>query len=97
MSTHPQRRRATVRKKGQITLPPEVRAALYVDEGDEVEFTMSESGEVLLRGLTTIPADQRWFWTEEWQAGEREASAEIAAGSMEVHEDIETMLDDLAR
>lgn len=25
-------------------------------------------------------ADQAWFWTAEWQAGEREAAAEIAAG-----------------
>jgi hypothetical protein len=24
--------------------------------------------------------DQAWFWTEEWQAGEREADADIAAG-----------------
>lgn len=22
--------------------------------------------------------DQAWFWTEEWQAGEREADAQIA-------------------
>lgn len=27
--------------------------------------------------------DQSWFWTEEWQEGEREASAYIAAGEME--------------
>jgi hypothetical protein len=25
-------------------------------------------------------ADQAWFWTPEWQAGEREADEEIAAG-----------------
>ena len=24
--------------------------------------------------------DQSWFWAEEWQAGEREADAQIAAG-----------------
>jgi hypothetical protein len=27
-----------------------------------------------------IPADQRWFWTPEWQAKEREADADRAAG-----------------
>ncbi len=26
------------------------------------------------------PPDQWWFWTDEWQAGEREADADIAAG-----------------
>jgi hypothetical protein len=25
-------------------------------------------------------ADQAWFWKPDWQAGEREAAAEIAAG-----------------
>jgi hypothetical protein len=29
--------------------------------------------------VDTDPA-QSWFWTEEWQAGEREADAQIAAG-----------------
>jgi len=27
-----------------------------------------------------IPADQAWFWTPEWQAKEREADADCAAG-----------------
>jgi hypothetical protein len=27
-----------------------------------------------------IPADQLWFWTPEWQAKEREADADLAAG-----------------
>jgi hypothetical protein len=27
-----------------------------------------------------IPADQRWFWTPEWQAGERQADEDLAAG-----------------
>lgn len=26
------------------------------------------------------PADQAWFWTPEWQEGEREADEQIAAG-----------------
>lgn len=30
--------------------------------------------------MVTIPADQAWYWTEEWQAGEREVDEEIARG-----------------
>jgi AbrB family looped-hinge helix DNA binding protein len=74
--------RAQLRKKGQLTLPPRVRAALHLSEGDEVEFTVHPDGEVTLRGLTVIPTAQKWFWTEEWQAGEREASAAIVAGKL---------------
>ncbi|MGH3829383.1 MAG: AbrB/MazE/SpoVT family DNA-binding domain-containing protein [Pseudonocardiaceae bacterium] len=86
-----QRRRAMVRAKAQLTLPPEVRDALHVSEGDEVEFTITEAGDVLLRGMTSVPADQRWFWEPEWQAGEREASEQIKAGDVKVFDDAEVM------
>lgn len=83
--------RAMLRAKGQLTLPPEIRAALHVGEGDEVEFTVTDAGEVLLRGMTSVPADQRWFWEPDWQAGEREASEQIKAGDVEVFEDVDVM------
>lgn len=73
---------ARVRARGQVTLPPEMRAALHVGEGDEVEFTLHEDGTVTVRGLKTIPADQAWFWTPEWQAGEHEADEDIAKGNL---------------
>lgn len=84
--------RAQLRKKSQITLPQGVRDALHLSEGDEVEFTVHADGEVTLRGMTVIPTEQRWFWTEEWQAGEREASEEIAAGNTIVYESAEEFL-----
>ena len=28
----------------------------------------------------TIPEDQEWFWSEEWQAGEREVDEQFARG-----------------
>jgi AbrB family looped-hinge helix DNA binding protein len=45
-----------LRAKGQLTLPPEIRATLHVDEGDEIEFTVMDAGEVLLRGMTSVSA-----------------------------------------
>jgi hypothetical protein len=36
-----------------------------------------------LRPQKVIDASQAWFWTEEWQAGEREADADRAAGRSE--------------
>jgi antitoxin PrlF len=87
--------RAQLRRKGQVTLPQEIREALNLSEGDEVEFTVHADGEVTLRAMTGIPKDQQWFWTEEWQAGEREASAELAAGLGTFHEDVDAMFADL--
>ena len=89
---------ARVRGKGQLTLPAEVREALHVAEGDEVEFTRHDDGTVTVRGLKTIPADQAWFWSPGWHAGEREADAEIAAGDLSsVYASAEEMFTDLAK
>jgi AbrB family looped-hinge helix DNA binding protein len=84
--------RAQLRGKSQLTLPAEVRRALHIEEGDEVTFTVQEDGNVALRGMTTIPADQKWFWTEEWQEGEREATRARAAGETTVYESGEAFL-----
>lgn len=39
-----------------------------------------EDGAIVMRPKMLIDADQAWFWTDEWQRGEREASADISAG-----------------
>lgn len=86
--------RAVVRSRGQITLPREVREALHVDEGDDVAFVV-EAGQVTMRGLKSIPSEQAWFWSDRWQAGEREASEQLAAGEGAVFDDGEAFLDSL--
>jgi antitoxin PrlF len=85
--------RSTLREKGQMTLPASVREALRVEAGDEIEFAVVANGEVVMRGLKMIPADQAWFWSESWQRGEREASADIAAGRVETFTDAESFFD----
>ena len=70
---------ATIRNKGQVTIPAHIRKAAHLEEGDPVEFELVAEG-ILLRPGKVIDATQAWFWTPEWQAGEREADADIAAG-----------------
>jgi antitoxin PrlF len=74
--------RTTLRNKGQITLPAEVREALLLEEGDELEFEVVERGVVVVRGLKVIPPAQAWYWTNLWQSGARQASEEIASGQL---------------
>lgn len=87
--------RSILREKGQVTLPARVRSALNVGTGDTIEFEVVASGEVVIRGLKMIPADQAWFWSESWQRGEREASEDVAAGRVETFKDAESFLDAL--
>lgn len=72
-----------VRGKGQITLPDGVRRAARLSEGDYVEVSV-EAGAIVMRPKKLIDADQAWFWSEEWQRGEREASEDIASGRTRV-------------
>jgi hypothetical protein len=41
-----------------------------------------EGNSIVLHPKKLIEASQAWFWTDAWQAGEREASADIAAGRL---------------
>ena len=74
--------RTTLRAKGQLTLPEEIRTAAHLEDGDLFDAEITEDG-ILLRPRKVIDATQAWFWTPEWQAGEREADADRAAGRVE--------------
>jgi len=71
---------ARVRGKGQVTLPAAVREAAHIEEGTVVEFSVTDEGAVMLRPKLLVDAADAWYWTPEWQAGEREVEAEIARG-----------------
>lgn len=81
----------TVRAKGQVTIPTDVRRAARLEEGDPVRVEIVEGG-ILLRPMKLIDASQAWFWAPEWQAGERQADAEIAGGLGERFESDEEFL-----
>jgi len=53
--------RARLRPKAQLTLPEEIRRALDVSEGDEIEFAVHENGMITVRGYVSVPADQAWY------------------------------------
>ena len=74
-----------------MTIPAEIRQAARLEEGDPVEVELVDGG-ILLRPMKMIDASQAWFWTPEWQAGEREADADIAAGRVERFESDEEFL-----
>lgn len=42
-----------------------------------------------------VPKDQEWFWTEEWQKGEREVNEELKAGHYKEFDSVEEFLADL--
>ena len=68
-----------VTRNHQVSIPKDIRDRLGLQEGDYVEFE-ERDGEIVMVPKRLIDADQAWFWTPEWQAGERAADDDIKAG-----------------
>jgi len=69
----------------------QLAAALESSERDRVLELVRETRARAFAVMTQLNPDQAWFWTEEWQAGEREADADIAAGRLTRFETDEQM------
>ena len=84
----------TLRERGQLTLPAEVREALRIDSGALLAIEVVE-GRIVMTPKTLIDSDQAWFWTDRWQAMEREVDAEVAAGRTTVVDGVDELFDAL--
>lgn len=79
-----------------MTIPRELRDRMHTDvPGAQLEVIERPDGVFEIRPALPVPADQRWFWTERWQAMEREADADVAAGRTARFDDVDSFLDDL--
>ncbi len=83
--------RMTLRAKGQLTLPEGIRVAARLEEGDLLEVEITSEG-ILLRPQKMIDSTQAWFWAPEWQAGERSADEDGAAGRVSTFDSGETLV-----
>ena len=89
---------AVAGSRGSITLPADVRRRYHLDEpGAQVEVIDRPDGVIELHPVLPHSADQAWFWTERWQAMEREAQEDIAAGRVETFNSAEEFIADLDR
>ena len=76
-----------VQSRGTVALPADLRRRLHLDEpGAQIEIVEQDDGTVELRPVLPVPADQRWFWTDRWQAMEREVDEHLSAGRVTVLE-----------
>jgi hypothetical protein len=73
------------------TLPEDV--VQRIENGNPVTFVLTkERGQLELH---EIDPEQAWFWTPEWQEGEREADAQLAAGQGTIYYSDEEFLEHL--
>ena len=79
---------------GSSTTPAAIRNELEIQEGDHVEVSVVDDT-VVLTPKQLVDKSQAYFWTEEWQAAEREADEDIRAGRIETFESVDELLADL--
>jgi len=79
-----------VTRNFQITVPAAIREALHVKVGSFIDFVV-EKGRVILKPKTFIDEDQAWFWTKEWQEGEREVDEAKKKGQVLSFKNVDEM------
>lgn len=77
--------------KHQVTLPKEIIRQAHLSPGDPLEV-IYQRDEIVLRPQIHVPRSQAYFWTKEWQAGEREAEEDIRAGRVTRTKNVKELL-----
>jgi antitoxin MazE len=63
-----------LKSKFQVVIPGAVRKKIKMEIGDTLEVE-EKDGTVILKPVMVIEKAQNYFWTKEWQEGEKEAEA----------------------
>lgn len=82
-----------VQKRGVISLGL-LKEHMPLNDGDIFQVQLEE-GKIVLVPMKLIPAEQAWFWTREWQAGEKEADEDIAQGRVKTFNRLDDLLEEL--
>ena len=70
-----------IQSKYQITLPKAIRDFFDLKIGDYIEIEKNSEG-IVLKPVSVISKDQRYFHTPEWQNRESEADKDIEKGGI---------------
>ena len=81
-------------KNYQIAIPREIIRELGLKQQDYMDLYISES-KVILEPKVLIPKDQAYFYSEQWQAGEKEAEDDIKSGRVTKTKDIDELFSKL--
>ena len=85
-----------VQKNKNITLPTWLIQRFHMVVGDFVRLQETKAG-VLIKPARLVDPSQAYFWTKEWQAGEREAEEDIRKGRVKKFKSVKELMRDLRR
>ena len=85
-----------VQKNKNITLPVWLLTHFRVGVGDFIRLEETRNG-VLMKPAKLIDPSQAYFWTKEWQEGEREAEEDIRKGRVKKFKSVKALMDELRK
>ncbi len=83
-----------IRTRNQITIPEKVLRELGLKPGDDLLVEIND-GRLTLIPAVSIPRDEAYLFTPEWQKMLRQAEKELAEGDYKVFDNLEDLLKDL--
>ncbi len=83
-----------LREKSQITIPKDLIKKLNLKTGDNIEINI-EDNKIIIKPVVFIPKDQAWFWSKQWQQGEKQAENDIENGKVQKFNSPQELFEDL--
>lgn len=83
----------TVQKRGVISLGL-LKDHMPLNDGDIFQVQI-EGERIVLIPMQLVPKEQAWFWSKEWQEGEKEAEEDKASGRVKSFDSVDDLLEDL--
>ena len=85
-----------IQKNKNITLPLWLIRRFHVEVGDFVRLQETKEG-VLIKPAKLVDPSQAYFWTQEWQEGERDAEEDIRKGRVKKFKSVKDLMEDLGK
>ncbi|SDI01214.1 AbrB family transcriptional regulator [Desulfosporosinus hippei] len=95
MQAHANKKSFSLVRQGKRS-QAEVKRELRLVDGKVFKLCV-EDGRIILAPKKLIPADQQYFWTEEWQVRELEAQADMQTEYVDHFDSMEDYLTDLEK
>ena len=78
-----------------VRIPTKIVKQMGLKKDNSFEVVLTTDG-ILLVPLVQIPKSQEYYWTKEWQEGERDADKDIEKGRLESFDNADDLFDSLS-
>ena len=83
-----------IRGRSQVTIPNEIVKMLDLKAGDNIDISV-DGNKIVITPVMVVAKDQAWYWSKEWQEGEKEADNDKVAGKTKSFTSVDGLMEEL--